>query len=177
MNDVGDEFFNHFKYTGIETFAVKLGALSSNGGWFWQALQAKEFDRAEQAPSNNWILLRVYGAANGQPFIVHVHSGYIEPPKVIQTSEDRSCFIAHAAFNDTLHPTVVELRRTRDEVLARSIVGRRFIQYYYKKSPKVAGLISERPAAQAAARLMLTPIAGGIRRARSISSRIRSLIK
>ncbi|MBU2018350.1 MAG: hypothetical protein KJ941_01780 [Bacteroidetes bacterium] len=47
------------------------------------------------------------------------------------------CYIATMAYGDYDHPQVMELRRFRDETLAQSKGGRKFIQLYYKYSPKL----------------------------------------
>jgi hypothetical protein len=41
------------------------------------------------------------------------------------------------AYGDYDHPQVMELRRFRDDFLDKTIVGRRFIKFYYKYSPNL----------------------------------------
>lgn len=48
------------------------------------------------------------------------------------------CYIATAVYGNYRAPEVMVLRRYRDEVLAKSIVGRMFIKLYYLLSPTVA---------------------------------------
>lgn len=51
------------------------------------------------------------------------------------------CFVATSAFNDIHHPIVEELRCYRDEVLAKTITGRKFIYYYYKHGWRLANIL------------------------------------
>lgn len=52
------------------------------------------------------------------------------------------CFIATAAFGDYDDPTVLALRRFRDEHLSKCSWGRAFIRLYYKMSPPMARVIA-----------------------------------
>lgn len=51
------------------------------------------------------------------------------------------CFVATATMGNYNHPTVVLLRTFRDECLARSTSGRRFISVYYSHSPRFSDSI------------------------------------
>jgi len=67
--------------------------------------------------------------------------------KVITNSPQSStsgCFIATATTGDYNHPTVIQLRTFRDNILESYIWGRRFIQFYYKNSPPIANYISNK---------------------------------
>ena len=48
------------------------------------------------------------------------------------------CYIATAVYGSYSAPEVIVLRRFRDEVLAKSILGRAFIKCYYRLSPRAA---------------------------------------
>ncbi len=52
------------------------------------------------------------------------------------------CFIATAAFGTQLAPEIVVLTTFRDQVLASTGAGRRFIEVYYRLSPPVAERIA-----------------------------------
>ena len=52
-----------------------------------------------------------------------------------------SCFVATAAFGSTEHEVVKELRRFRDQFLARSRLGRSMIELYYFWSPGAAAWV------------------------------------
>ena len=55
----------------------------------------------------------------------------------ISSATDKGCYIATMAYGDYDHPQVMELRRFRDDFLDKTIVGRRFIKFYYKYSPNL----------------------------------------
>jgi len=54
----------------------------------------------------------------------------------------KGCFIATACFGDYNSSEVIILRKYRDEVLSKYLVGRYFISFYYRISPEIADLIS-----------------------------------
>lgn len=68
------------------------------------------------------------------------------------------CFIATAAFGSYLHPYVMILRDFRDDVLMQSVLGRRFVNTYYRFSPPAADWISQRAWAKAVVRVLLFPL-------------------
>ncbi len=82
----------------------------------------------------------------------------------VQTSEIQSflgssaCFIATASFQSEHHPEVEELRKFRDQVLAHSRLGRRFIALYYDLSPRAASIVDAHPALRLPALFLLAPI-------------------
>lgn len=49
----------------------------------------------------------------------------------------QGCYIATMAYGNYNHPQVIELRKFRDEVLKKSVIGNSFISFYYKYSPKL----------------------------------------
>lgn len=59
-----------------------------------------------------------------------------------QTSS--GCFIATASTGDYNHPTVVQLRLFRDNILETTSLGRKFIKFYYRNSPPIAEYISQK---------------------------------
>ncbi len=67
------------------------------------------------------------------------------------------CFVATAAYGDYDHPTVRTLRAFRDQVLFKSVGGRRLVQLYYRTSPPIARWIARYPAARATVRAVLWP--------------------
>ena len=58
------------------------------------------------------------------------------------------CFIATAVYGDSEAPEVLVLRRFRDEVLMKFLLGRGFIAAYYRLSPPIAGALRSSPTAQ-----------------------------
>lgn len=55
------------------------------------------------------------------------------------------CFIATAVYGSSFHPSVIQLRLFRDYTLSKSQLGRKFIAFYYLKSPKWAYRIEKTP--------------------------------
>lgn len=56
-----------------------------------------------------------------------------------------NCFVATACYGDSNHPSVVTIRAYRDNVLCRSALGRRFIEWYNETGPRIAVLIDHHP--------------------------------
>ena len=69
------------------------------------------------------------------------------------------CFIATSAFESGLHPSVQKLCAFRDYHLKQYSWGRRFILFYYKSSPKFAGLLDCYPKAKPPIRFVLRGVA------------------
>lgn len=59
-------------------------------------------------------------------------------------SNSGACYIATMAYGDYDHPQVIKLRRFRDDVLAKNILGRMFIKCYYAVSPKLVQLLKDK---------------------------------
>ena len=53
------------------------------------------------------------------------------------------CYIATMAYGDCDHAQVLILRKYRDEVLAKSVMGRQFIRFYYATSPYLVSVLGE----------------------------------
>jgi hypothetical protein len=71
----------------------------------------------------------------------------------------RPCFIATAAFGGPFAAEVKTLRRFRDEVMARSTLGRLLTRAYELLSPPLAALLSRSPCGRAVVRCFLLPVA------------------
>lgn len=67
---------------------------------------------------------------------------YWETPKT--TGGGNGCYIATMAYGSYEHPQVLELRKFRDEILAKNLVGRIFIKTYYFISPKLVMQLKNR---------------------------------
>ena len=65
------------------------------------------------------------------------------------------CYIATMAYGSYEHPQVLELRKFRDEFLARTIIGRMFIKTYYFISPKLVELLKNQKSINAFIRKVL----------------------
>ncbi len=55
------------------------------------------------------------------------------------------CFVATSAFMTPMAPEVQILRFYRDEYLQKSLVGQKFIQVYYRVSPRFAKFLDKNP--------------------------------
>lgn len=66
-----------------------------------------------------------------------------------------ACYIATMVYGDYNHPQVVILRHFRDEILQDSKCGRTFIKYYYKYSPKLVEMMSNKKHINNAIRFIL----------------------
>lgn len=61
-------------------------------------------------------------------------------------SEKRGgCFIATSAFSSPFSPEVLWLQSWRDEVLAPTSIGKKFIAFYYQLSPRIAQKLDQKP--------------------------------
>ena len=70
----------------------------------------------------------------------------------------RTCAIATATYGSPEHPHVRVLREFRDRYLVESRLGRRFVELYYKYSPKAAELISKHKIIKLGVRHQLLPV-------------------
>ncbi|NIS59399.1 MAG: DUF362 domain-containing protein [Proteobacteria bacterium] len=68
------------------------------------------------------------------------------------------CFIATAAYGSRMAKDVKVLQRVRDTWLLTNRVGRAFVSFYYKQSPKLANHISRRPLLRSIVRAGLYPL-------------------
>ncbi|WP_373998822.1 CFI-box-CTERM domain-containing protein [Bdellovibrio bacteriovorus] len=80
------------------------------------------------------------------------------PAAVVGLLDDKSCFIATAAFGSQMAPEVESFREFRNKFLLPSKWGKAFVKFYYKHSPYYANLIAESEVAKAAVRAALWPL-------------------
>lgn len=80
--------------------------------------------------------------------------------QVGSTEGSGHCFIATAAFGSYLHPYVGMLREFRDAFLLTNRAGQAFVHWYYRVSPPLAALITEKAYARATVRVILLPAVG-----------------
>ena len=94
----------------------------------------------------------------------------VGPIEFIQlTTPDRTagqvdaCFIATAAYGSLLAHDVHMLRRYRDSVLRRSVIGELAVETYYTFGPALAGVVGESDLLRHTARQALAPIVDRIK--------------
>ena len=73
---------------------------------------------------------------------------------------DSLCFIATASYGSPMDPSVRLLRRFRDDVLLETVVGTKFVEFYYENSPPVAEVIAQSPVLRFVTRAVLYPVVG-----------------
>jgi hypothetical protein len=73
------------------------------------------------------------------------------------------CFVATAVYKNSEHPKVQEFRFLRDEVLAHSKSGTKFINWYNREGPKLAAVVERFPALRPVAKTLLSPMACGVK--------------
>ncbi|AZZ38100.1 hypothetical protein CIK05_15260 [Bdellovibrio sp. qaytius] len=93
-------------------------------------LQAQEFVKNAKNPQNVKIFLAGVGKSS-------------------------RCFIATSAYESSIHTDVMILRNYRDSVLKQSFLGRKFVYFYYRHSPKVACILDQHEYLKAPTRLAL----------------------
>lgn len=71
-----------------------------------------------------------------------------------------NCFVASVAYGSGDYPAVRVLRQFRDEILAKSAVGRKFIELYYNIGPDLAASFQSSGALKTLVRGLLLPFVG-----------------
>jgi hypothetical protein len=74
-----------------------------------------------------------------------------------------ACFVATAAYGSIMANDVEMLRRFRDMLLRKSVLGELAVEAYYTFGPPVAGMVGESDLLRTTARDVLTPIVGWAR--------------
>jgi len=67
------------------------------------------------------------------PDLIKAHLGSL----MKDNKNNKNCYIATLAYGDINHPKVEEFRKMRDNSLSKNIIGRKFIEVYYKYSPSL----------------------------------------
>jgi predicted amidophosphoribosyltransferase len=78
-------------------------------------------------------------------------------PKCGEKIPKGGCFIATACYGKDSEEVEI-FRCWRDDILMKNKYGRRFVNIYYKISPKIANLISDNMTLKKMVRLTLNPI-------------------
>jgi len=75
-----------------------------------------------------------------------------------------ACFVATAAYGSAMANDVEMLRRFRDSVLEKTVLGELAVEAYYTFGPAVSGVVGESDLLRATARSLLDPIVDRVRR-------------
>lgn len=146
---------------GLTAFNLEYLRSDMGGDSFWSTGQ----------PNENLNMVRVtmtqagQSGANSSTFTSRVvpantSRGDIQALQAKYGTGSGGCFVATAAYGDHDDPAVVLLRQFRDRVLSRNDTGKKFIAWYYREGPALAGFISGHPAARWPARFLLAPVVG-----------------
>ncbi len=92
----------------------------------------------------------------GGGWVETIHSA--TPTKVVGLLDGKKCFIATAAFGSEWAPPVEILRNFRDQILLPNPWGKRFVQFYYAKSPEWAEWLKKNETARTFVRTLLWPV-------------------
>ncbi|MEJ7603313.1 MAG: fibronectin type III domain-containing protein [Kofleriaceae bacterium] len=79
------------------------------------------------------------------------------------SGEVDACFVATAAYGSLLAHDVHMLRRYRDSILRRSVIGELAVETYYTFGPALAGVVGESDLLRHTARQVLAPIVDRIK--------------
>ncbi len=80
------------------------------------------------------------------------------PDQVVGLLDDKSCFIATAAFESDMAPQVQSFRNFRDKYLLPYSAGRELVKFYYDISPRYAEMISQSELSKSLVRGILWPL-------------------
>ncbi|MDQ3367567.1 MAG: fibronectin type III domain-containing protein [Myxococcota bacterium] len=80
-----------------------------------------------------------------------------------EVGEVDACFVATAAYGSVMANDVDMLRRFRDVLLHKTVLGELFVEAYYTFSPAVAGVVGESELLRATARSVLDPLVGWVK--------------
>ena len=78
--------------------------------------------------------------------------------QTLKEPSKKRCFIATAAFGSSLEPHVVALKAFRDRYLITNTLGKKFVSFYYKKSPVAAKFIKDHNVLKVMVRALLYPV-------------------
>lgn len=84
----------------------------------------------------------------------------------IEKAQAGGCYIATMAYGDYDHPSVIVLRRFRDDRLMQSAIGRAFVSLYYKVSPHLVSWFQDKPKSNTFIRSVLDRIVSTLTRSK-----------
>jgi hypothetical protein len=81
-----------------------------------------------------------------------------DPKNLPEDTVQDECFIATAVFGSKMEPSVILLRKFRNEFLLTNKLGKNFVDFYYQHSPKFASFISDHNLLKGIVRIALLPV-------------------
>ena len=84
------------------------------------------------------------GFENWEPMLILMEANKPLDELTKNKSKKGGCFIATAVYGSYSAPEVKVLRKFRDDILQKSIIGKKFIELYYFLSPSIAKFISNK---------------------------------
>lgn len=148
INYKGPVFFYEEQLTG-ENDATTLGRVANSSSYF-QLLDAAADNRIDGL--KNDVRYCFVMANEDETGIISrfTPSGSYDtnkmcgtPSQVVGLLDDKSCFIATAAFGSQMANEVQTFRDFRDRFLLTNTWGVKFVKFYYKHSPKYANYIAQ----------------------------------
>lgn len=82
----------------------------------------------------------------------------------IESKSGATCFVASAAYGDPNHVDVMYLRSFRDEVLVKNLLGRTFIDIYWKIGPQLAKFVAKSGSLRKYSKLLISQLVVFLRR-------------
>lgn len=147
------EFDTQPGHKGLQAINIKcLRSAAERKEIAYQARRAANDDRVSCPHCNRKMVPRV-NFYRGQP-----EASYC-PYCGGKVKSFGDCFIATAVYKDYDHPKVLVLRRFRDQHLNSCGWGRRFIAFYYKRSPVIAEKLKGMPKSSIIIKFILSSFA------------------
>jgi hypothetical protein len=109
-------------------------------------------------------VIKVLGNVEDLPMPSDLEKRFNENYNILRSNNEQQkpssggCYIATLVYGDYDSPEVLVLRRFRDNVLAKSIVGQLFIKFYYSTSPSLVKALKNRHFIQDGIRKILNAV-------------------
>ncbi|HUJ57086.1 MAG TPA: CFI-box-CTERM domain-containing protein [Kofleriaceae bacterium] len=157
-----DNFASSTPVTGAVTPGTQAGNCGTIAG-YPPAGTVQSVDLTGLLPlTQYWIGIQAYDKCHN---VGPISVGQFITPDV-QPGEVNACFVATAAYGSRMANDVELLRRFRDQLLERSVLGELAVETYYTFSPPVAGVIGSSDVLREGARDLLAPIVARVKRLR-----------
>jgi hypothetical protein len=160
---MGGSGFGQLTYWGKHVhFEIKSAAIMGNPGDPAPGPSTGLYEGYMPTPAENWGFFDPADFVGKAAFVPLEQDVTPATPSAADPAPSSSggggCFIATAAWGSKAAGQVVCLRRVRDERLAETCAGRRFIGCYYRFSPPAARFLSTSPALRGMVRTALWPV-------------------